>query len=158
MTEWRAVPGFDGYEVSDEGQVRSHRRSAPRIIVGGLNEKGYRLVSLFAGSKSTRRTQAVHALVLSAFVGPRPEGQQVRHLDGNPANNSLANLAYGTAAENKQDAIRHGTQGQRWTHCIRGHEFTDENTYISRKGRQQCRTCMRQRNRAWRASRQGVAA
>jgi hypothetical protein len=51
----------------------------------------------------------VHRLVLRAYVGPCPDGQEVRHLDGNPANNSVANLAYGTRSENIADMHGHGT-------------------------------------------------
>ncbi|NED52837.1 HNH endonuclease, partial [Micromonospora aurantiaca] len=32
------------------------------------------------------------------------------------------------------------------THCIRGHEFTPENTYVKNGGRD-CRTCARERQR-----------
>lgn len=47
--------------------------------------------------------------MLLAHEGERPDGQQVRHLDGNPANNQLANLCYGTPRENQADRVRHGT-------------------------------------------------
>ena len=30
-----------------------------------------------------------------------------------------------------------------WAHCIHGHEFTPENTLITKKGRRSCRTCQR---------------
>ena len=32
-----------------------------------------------------------------------------RHMDGNPSNNTLSNLKYGTRSENEQDKKRHGT-------------------------------------------------
>jgi hypothetical protein len=38
----------------------------------------------------------------------------------------------------------------RKTHCLRGHEFTPENTCRNRKGRE-CRTCQRVRQTAYRA-------
>jgi hypothetical protein len=47
--------------------------------------------------------------LLFAFVGPCPPGMQCRHLDGNPQNNSLGNLVWGTPQENADDRIRHGT-------------------------------------------------
>jgi hypothetical protein len=34
---------------------------------------------------------------------------ECRHLDGNPANNNLKNLKWGTHAENELDKIEHGT-------------------------------------------------
>jgi hypothetical protein len=50
----------------------------------------------------------VHRLVLEAFVGACPTGQQARHLDGNADNPRLDNLAWGTARENMEDRFRHG--------------------------------------------------
>lgn len=52
----------------------------------------------------------VHRLVLEAFVGPCPGGMECRHLDGNPRNNNLSNLKWGTRSENQQDSVRHGTK------------------------------------------------
>ena len=37
---------------------------------------------------------------MEAFVGPRPEGNEVLHLNGNPSDNRLENLKYGTRREN----------------------------------------------------------
>ena len=37
----------------------------------------------------SRRNIYIHHLVLLTFVGPRPEGMEVRHLDGDPLNNTL---------------------------------------------------------------------
>jgi hypothetical protein len=57
----------------------------------------------------------VHSVVMLAFKGVRPPGLEVRHLDGNPKNNALSNLAYGTASQNRMDAYEHGGRptGQR---------------------------------------------
>ncbi len=65
---------------------------------------GYPRVSL--GKSNMKR---IHILVCEAFIGPRPLGMQIRHLDGNPSNNYIDNLCYGTATENMQDTLRHGT-------------------------------------------------
>jgi hypothetical protein len=49
----------------------------------------------------------VHALVLLAFVGPRPKGKETLHLNHTPADNRLVNLRYGTRSENlKMDYAR----------------------------------------------------
>lgn len=57
-----------------------------------------------------RRKLWVHHAVLLAYVGPRPDGQECRHLDGNPRHNHAANLAWGTRLENMRDKDRHGTE------------------------------------------------
>lgn len=101
---WRAVPGWEGlYEVSIDGQVRALRKG--QIMRPFITEKGYRRVYLYDRTRVQR--VRVHTAVLAAFVGPRPRGMVTRHLDGNPANNHLSNLAWGTPAENMADRIRH---------------------------------------------------
>jgi hypothetical protein len=50
---------------------------------------------------------------LITFVGPRPTpSHQCRHLDGNPLNNAVENLVWGTRLENAMDKIKHGTSGK----------------------------------------------
>lgn len=156
--QWRPVPGFeDHYEVSDDGQVRSlpRRRTNGRILSQRISPAGYPLVTLKRdGEKFTRE---VHRLVTLAFVGARPDKSEVRHLDGDPTNNHLINLQYGTCSENHYDMVRHGTHREAAkTHCKSGHPFDEANTrhYAGRgtRGPQRvCRTCER-------AKRQTVAA
>jgi hypothetical protein len=75
----------------------------PSLAVRG----GYPVVGVLKDGKI--RVLKVHRLVLEAFVGPaRPESSVGRHLDGDPTNNRLENLAWGTMAENSQDMVRHG--------------------------------------------------
>jgi hypothetical protein len=44
------------------------------------------------------------------------------------------------------------TENAKRTHCQRGHEFTDENTYFPARGGRQCRECMRMRDRRRRST------
>jgi hypothetical protein len=68
---------------------------------------GYFQVQLSKARK--KHIRYIHILVLECFVGPRPhEGHHARHLDGNPQNNSVTNLAWGTPLENAADTARHG--------------------------------------------------
>lgn len=151
MSEWRAIPGYEGlYEVSDHGEVRSldrvvtrhdgARQFHPGITLRQNWSGGYRAVNLCRDSR--RRTSRVHQLVLLAFVGPRPEDlQQIRHLNGDHADNRLVNLKYGTTSENQYDRVQHGRHhNANKTHCKWGHEFTSENTIQQARGRR-CRIC-----------------
>lgn len=54
------------------------------------------------------RTAMVHRLVALAFYGVPEPGAQVRHLNGNRADNRPSNLKWGTSAENAADRLRHG--------------------------------------------------
>lgn len=118
MSEWRRVHHAPGYEVSDEGRVRSWlpaRNGAkppvtPRLLRMGRDKDGYAKVRLYIGSRA--KDLRVCALVAEAWHGARPEGLVVRHLDGSKANDKPGNLVWGTPQENSDDSIAHGT----WVH------------------------------------------
>ena len=140
--QWASVVGYEGlYEVSTEGRIRSARRAG---AVGGLIKPdpsgAYPSVRLFRDGR--RRHLSLHVIVITAFVGPRPDGMECRHLDGHPTNPHLDNLAWGTSGENSQDMILHGHTNSRITSCPSGHEYTPENTYIW-GGRRYCKACNR---------------
>lgn len=122
MEKWKAVLGFEGfYEVSDCGHVRSvdrirrfvrggrvvKARHRGRVLLPGLDTSGYFMVNLYDDER--RKCALVHRLVLSAFDRPPEPGEEGRHLDGVRTNNVLSNLAWGTAADNTADKMRHGT-------------------------------------------------
>lgn len=156
---WRPVVGYEGlYDVSSLGRVKSLERlslSGKHIrerILKPLSTAGYPGVTLHRERIQTRHY--VHRLVAAAFLGPCPEGQEVRHKDGGRDYPGLSNLEYGTHTENMQDMIRHGRSYWRnRTHCGNGHEFTRENTIIRSdvRGARRCRECSNQRRRAYRA-------
>lgn len=164
--EWRPIPGFRDYVVSSLGQVASTKGGQFRILSGGKTEMGYRNVLLYQDGQRVGRR--VHQLVSLVFHGPRPEGLQIRHLDGNQLNNAASNLTYGTAEENYWDKKLHnGTLlivpasaapiKRRKTHCKYGHEFTEANTYWSHEGKSTCKPC-RSRHQAQSRARRRVRA
>lgn len=126
--EWRTVPEFPDYEVSNAGQIRRRVPSrkcpggypAGRLVANGrwrrsfqkqdgsISVYEYPMVSLYNGP--LRRKRKVHQIVASAFLGPRPgPTYQVAHNDGNPLNNDVDNLRWCTPSENQADRNAHGT-------------------------------------------------
>ncbi|MCC8103685.1 MAG: HNH endonuclease [Clostridiales bacterium] len=121
---WKDIPGYEGeYQVSDMGRVKSldrkivqrsrwgtdfERTITGRILrPGQFCKNGHVSVVLKHGGIG----KPVHQLVMRAFVGEPPEGMEVRHINGNPKDNRLENLCYGTRTENILDVY---TQGKKW--------------------------------------------
>jgi hypothetical protein len=107
MEVWKLVPGYDGkYEVSNQGQIRSYqRRTEGCILRPGRMPSGHLSVAL-----GRKNSQCVHKLVLLAFVGAAPNKHECLHMNGNPADNRLSNLRWGTRSENMKDAYAHGAR------------------------------------------------
>ena len=92
--EWRPVVGYP-YDVSSYGRVRNVRG---HILSPSRHVDGYQNVRI---SKSGRaKTMTVHRLISCAFLGKRPEGLVVNHIDHNPANNLIWNLEYISSRDN----------------------------------------------------------
>ena len=142
---WNPVVGYEGlYEVSNLGRVRGLQRG--KILKQKKDKHGYVVVIL--SKKGKKKDKRVHRLILEAFVGPLPDGMVTRHLDGDPLNNNISNLQYGSSSENNLDTVRHGRH--HWanrTHCPQGHKLTPENlTEHSKKLRRRtCLACARMR-------------
>lgn len=102
--EWRWIPGLEGqYQASNLGRIRSFLRGRIRILAAADGGNGYESLHV-----RSRGSVPVHVLVCETFHGPKADGQETRHLDGNRKNNTPENLAWGTRTENMSDTIRNG--------------------------------------------------
>lgn len=115
MERWKPAPGYEGlYDVSDEGRVRrresivaaparigGHRRVRARVL-SPMRVGGYPAVSL--SKQGVVKKMRIHTLVAEAFLGPRPAGLAVNHIDGRKPNNRATNLEYVTYAVNNAHA------------------------------------------------------
>lgn len=139
MTEvWKAIPGFEGlYEVSDLGRVRSLDRKcrAGKLRRGRMksitinNATGYLTVSLSRDGHVS--AHHVHSLVLSAFVGPRPNGADACHFpDRDKKNCRLDNLRWDSRKNNHKDKETHGTLPKGERHA--GAKLTDSDVVTIR--------------------------
>jgi hypothetical protein len=150
---WRRIPSFSDYEASSLGRIRSFRRKNVRIMKPSPSSSGYLVVCLRADRPRGKATLSVHSLVAEAFYGPRPEGLECRHLNGNGTDNRADNLEYATHSENLRDKARHGTDAQAAkTHCPKRHRYDEANTYRYKTGWRACRACNRERQRVLRTA------
>lgn len=112
------------------------RPSGCREWTRGTNKQGYGEIRV------NGRMRRAHRVVWEMGHGPIPEGLFVLHRCDNPPCGNLDHLFLGTNADNMADMARKGRTGSgRKTHCLRGHAFTDENTYMTPTGKRQCRAC-----------------
>jgi len=129
MENWVSVSGYPNYAVSDKGRVkriehiahhsRYGRRFLPeRLLNPRRNHDGY-MRTRIGGS-----ARFVHVLVLESFVGPRPEGMQACHNNGDPSDNRLENLRWDTPKNNVKDRKSHGTY--QWLGRNPNSNYTDD--------------------------------
>lgn len=128
--ELKRIVSDDNYGITRDGQVINMvtgrtLKPYPRGKTGHLS------VDLPSGR------MYVHKLVAEAYLGQQKAGYEVRHLDNDPLNNSVENLAYGTRSQNVLDLRK------KRTHCPHGHEYTEENSVYNRQGHRRCRECKR---------------
>lgn len=105
--EWRRVPGYEDYEVTDNGLFI---RKGERCIRQHVDTMGYMRASVCRGERKkpdhwgnyagVKRSMGIHRLVAAAFIGPCPDGLEVNHKDGDKKNNRVENLEYMTHRDN----------------------------------------------------------
>jgi len=121
----------DGYAAGADGSIWSIRRGGRWKRLRPIHDNyGYGHVSIYRDGKQFKPT--IHSLVIRAFRGPPPfDRADCRHLDGNPVNNVIDNLEWGTRTQNMQDAARHGTikRGEQ----LPQHVLTDDQVVAARR-------------------------
>lgn len=95
-------------------------------------------------------SHGAHRISYEYFVGAIPRGMTVDHLCFEPRCVEPAHLRLLTALQNKRNrAVAPCVVPD--THCVNGHRWTVENTYIRPNGNRDCRTCIRARVAAYKA-------
>lgn len=98
---WKDVKGFDGYEISNLGNIK---RNGRLLKLSAWNQ--YKTIRL--RTESNEKTVYIHRLVAMAFI-PNPENKpMINHIDGNKLNNTVSNLEWCTRQENEIHAWKHG--------------------------------------------------
>jgi HNH endonuclease/NUMOD4 motif len=108
------------YSVSTYGRVRNDRTGQllnPTIDRRKGGQPTCRKVRF--GPRADLRTYRVGSMVLETFRGKRPAGKEGCHRNGDPTDDRLSNLYWGTHTQNMRDAVRHGRLGDT---TAKGHE------------------------------------
>ena len=121
--EWKTIPGYEEYEVSDTGIVVSNIRyvfskkeekaiphKRKKVLSQYKSKTGYMCVGIGSKTIGNKKVAKVHRLVASAFI-PNPLNlPEVNHKDGDKTNNNVKNLEWVTASENVKHAYESGIQ------------------------------------------------
>ena len=109
---WKPIPGFTDYEISTIGTIRSldrvkQYRSGRKMIFSGKEKllrvhpsNGFLMTDLI-DDRGKRRTVYPHKMVALVYVpNDKPRKRKVViHMDGDPRNNAVANLAWSSFSE-----------------------------------------------------------
>lgn len=98
--EWKVIEGFEDYQVSNLGRVKSLKFGKERILKPGA--KGSKYLTVVLSEKKVLKTRTIHQLVAMAFLNHKPDGHKlvIDHKDDNPLNNNLNNLQLTTTRFN----------------------------------------------------------
>ena len=101
----KPIEGYPDFFITNDGEVFSKARRKGLIKRKYVIARdGYKRIKLTNNGATLR----LHREVLKAFNRKPKDGELCRHLDGNPQNNNISNLKWGTPRENSMDCIRHG--------------------------------------------------
>jgi hypothetical protein len=114
---WAPMFETEGCEISSLGGVRraamvSKRGDGPIRVQGKtfypkpIKGRGYAQFTLLG------KKYYLHREILRAFTGMAGDALLARHMDGEPSNNVLSNLRWGSESENQMDRVRHGSSNR----------------------------------------------
>lgn len=123
--EWKTIPEFPNYEVSNFGNVRSKDRISIRNgsqvklkgqILKQKCDRGYMRVTLYSGNRKQHQQYSVHRLVASLFILNQDNLPCINHKDENRSNNHANNLEWCTHQYNSNygTAIERRVKHQDW--------------------------------------------
>lgn len=108
MEEWRRIPEFPEYEISNYGQIR--RIGKTKILKTFKDKRGYLRISLRVGGIKYHRY--IHSIVMEAYEGPQPLGYDVHHKDENKTNNYRGNLQYLISCKHREPTLIKNQKGE----------------------------------------------
>ena len=98
------IPGCPGYYATTNGDILSKRFG--RVMQPFACASGHLKVDIYIDG--TPHAKYIHRLVLRTFVGPCPPREECLHNNGDPGDNRIENLRWGTHKENGRDMVKHG--------------------------------------------------
>lgn len=98
---WVKIPEYEDYYVSNDGRILSEKKRTPHIMNPITSKDGHMYVFLY--KNGNMKKEWIHRIVLSAWDRLPEDGEVGRHLNDNPSDNRICNLAWGTYEDNSND-------------------------------------------------------
>lgn len=120
---WKIIDGFDDYEISTYGRVRSMKHKSPRILK--IRKDGCGYVQVVLCKQGLEFSKKVHRLVATHFLDNLEGKEQIDHIDRDVSNNHITNLRWVTRSENMLNTKRHfhETYGIRWVERLKKYKI-----------------------------------
>lgn len=110
---------------------------------GHLTSTGYSQMTVGSRTDKTRTNTQAHRVSYAVFVGELVDGLQIDHLCRNRKCINPKHLEQVTCAENLRRGNPAWKQQMARTHCPKGHEYSESNTYVRKSGGRMCKECSR---------------
>ena len=88
---------YPGYIFYEDGSIYSPLTG--KLVRRKTTSKAYQLLH-YRTEDGTKKCVLAHIVLAKAFLGERPEGHVVDHIDRNKQNNAVSNLRYVTLSQN----------------------------------------------------------
>ena len=108
---YKQIINHPKYEISNLGNVRNKKTG--RVRKECLDTDGYKrfILMYFREGKWRSTNLQMHIEVARAFIGDRPEGMLVDHINRNRADSRVSNLRYVTNRQNHHNRVYHSKYG-----------------------------------------------
>lgn len=101
MRIWKQIPGYSLYEASNLGEIRHIKNKKIRKYT--LGQSGYFSLTIRNDNQHNSRSSSsvkVHKLISLTFIGTKPNGYQVDHINRIRTDNRVENLRVVSREEN----------------------------------------------------------